>query len=245
MIRRRRFPKSSIESEELHSQERWLLTYADMITLLLGLFIILYAISKVDTKRLSEVASDIKKGFGLNVSSLGLIVEGGSGVLEDDLLQEKSAIYRLWERIGYSLKALKEKAKLKLGLAETEELKLTFITSDLSKGDILGDDPDLQFVFQKLAELSQGMDIDIIVRVQIPYEAKVDKSNFQNSWDFHSHRASLIAEKMVSQYGIPKEQISVQGFAVFQKSNDGETPEKKAKDERIEILIRKREAVEK
>ncbi len=241
-MRRRRFPKQNHE-EISHDQERWLLTYADMITLLLGLFIILYAISKVDTKKLNDVASDIKKGFGLKVASIGQIVEGGSGLLEDDAMEPKSEIYYLWERIGFALKALKERAKLKLGLAEAEELKLTFITPDLAKGDIVEGDPDLQYAFKQLSELSKGMNIDIIVRVQIPYESNIDKSKFQNAWDYHSHRASIIAEKMVKDYGIPSDQISVQGYSVFQKSNDGETPEKKAKDERIEILIRKRDDV--
>ncbi len=241
-MRRPRFPKSKTE-EVSHDQERWLLTYADMITLLLGLFIILYAISKVDSKKLSEVASDIKKGFGLKVTSIGQIVDGGVGILEDDSMEPKSEIFHLWERIGHALKELKDKAKLKLGLAEAEELKLTFIIPDLAKGDIVEDDPDLQYALKQLSELSKGMDIDIIVRVQIPYESSIDKSKFQNAWDYHSHRASIIAEKMVNEYGIPREQVSVQGYAVFQKSNENDTPEKKAKDERIEILIRKKEVL--
>ena len=39
------------------NEERWLLTYADLITLLLGLFVILYAISKVDAGKYAEIAS--------------------------------------------------------------------------------------------------------------------------------------------------------------------------------------------
>ncbi|TGM72627.1 endoflagellar motor protein [Leptospira mtsangambouensis] len=242
MRRRSRFV--SKEEEHIEAHDRWLLTYADMITLLLGLFIILYAISKVDANRLTEVAKDIKRGFGLNVSSVGALLDGGSGILEDDTMEPKSQVFRLWERIGFALKTLREKAKLKLGLAETEELKLTFAGSDLASDDILKADPDLKFAFEQLAELSKGMDIDIVVRVQIPYESQIDKSKFQNSWDYHSHRASLLAEKLVNEYGIPKEQVSVQGYAMFQKVKDSDTPEKKAKEERIEILIRKKETTE-
>jgi len=236
--RRRRQTSEEIETEQ---GERWLLTYADMITLLLGLFIILYAISKVDSKKLNDVAKDIRKGFGLNVSSLGLVIEGGAGILEDDTMVPKTQVFRLWERIGFALKTLKEKAKLKLGLAETEELKLTFFSSGIGTDDVLKSDPDLQFAFSQLAELSKGLDVDILIRVQIPYEQNIDKSKFQNSWDYHSHRASLLAEKLVNEYGVPKESVSVQGYAQFQKSIAADTPEKKAKEERIEILIRKKE----
>lgn len=242
MRKRSRFV--SREEEHVEAHDRWLLTYADMITLLLGLFIILYAVSKVDSKRLNEVAKDIKRGFGLNVSSVGALLDGGSGILEDDTMIPKSDVFRLWERIGFSLKALKEKAKLKLGLAETEELKLTFAGSDLASDDVLKTDPDLKFAFEQLAVLSKGMDIDIVVRVHIPYESQIDKSKFQNSWDYHSNRASLLAEKLVTEYGIPKEQVSVQGYAMFQKSKTSDTPEKKANEERIEILIRKKETAD-
>ncbi|MDF3821161.1 flagellar motor protein MotB [Leptospira sp. 96542] len=241
-MRRKRSRFSTVEEDHSESNERWLLTYADMITLLLGLFIILYAISKVDDKRLSEVANEIKRGFGLNVSSVGLLLDGGAGLLTDDVMEPKSQVYRLWERIGFALRSLKEKTKLKLGLAETEELKLTFLSSNLTSEDVLKDDPDLSFAFSQIAELSKGLDIEILVRVQIPYEANVDKSKFQNSWDYHSHKASLLAEKLVSQYGVPKDQVSVQGYAMFQKSKSADTPEKKAAEERIEILIRKRES---
>lgn len=243
IMRNRRFRRTTKEDEISEHSERWLLTYADMITLLLGLFIILYAISKVDTKRLNEVAKDIRKGFGLNASALGLVVDGGAGILEDDTMEPKSQLFRLWEKVGFALKSLKEKAKLKLGLAETEELKLTFFSSGIATDDVLKNDPELQFAFGQIAELSKGLDVDILVRVHIPYNQSIDKSKFQNEWDYHSHRASLLAEKLVNEYGIPSENVSVQGYATFQKGKSADTPEKKAKEERIEILIRKKESL--
>lgn len=241
MRRRQRFPSSQEDNSE--SQERWLLTYADMITLLLGLFIILYAVSKVDAKRMSDVAKEIRKGFGLKVSSIGTVLDGGSGLLEEDILEPKSQVFRLWERIGYALKELKEKAKLKLGLAETEELKLTFLGSDLTSKESLESDEDLDFAFRQLAQLSKDMDIEMVVRVHVPYETNVDLSKFKNAWDSHAHRASILAERLVGQYGISKEKISIQGYSTFQREGETDTPEKKAQQERIEILIRKKESV--
>lgn len=42
---------------------RWMLTYLDMVTLLFGVFIILYAMSKPDAKKFDEVAQALKEGF--------------------------------------------------------------------------------------------------------------------------------------------------------------------------------------
>lgn len=45
------------------SSERWLLTYADMITLLLALFILLFAMSTIDTLRFEAVARELSQSF--------------------------------------------------------------------------------------------------------------------------------------------------------------------------------------
>jgi len=51
--------------EEAHSNhERWLITYADMITLLMVLFIVMFAISQVDQKRFEELKDGVAAGFG-------------------------------------------------------------------------------------------------------------------------------------------------------------------------------------
>ena len=52
---------SSHEEEE--NSERWLLTYADMITLLLALFIILYAISNVNAQKFQEIADAASQAY--------------------------------------------------------------------------------------------------------------------------------------------------------------------------------------
>ena len=57
MKRRRRLPHHN-------NEDRWLLTYSDLITLLLGLFVILYAISKVDAGKYAEIASALSGVFG-------------------------------------------------------------------------------------------------------------------------------------------------------------------------------------
>ncbi len=58
---------------------RWLLTYADLITLLLAFFIIMYAGSKTDLERFAKLAISLRQGFGLTVLPAG----GGAGILPE------------------------------------------------------------------------------------------------------------------------------------------------------------------
>jgi chemotaxis protein MotB len=54
--------------------ERWLLTYADMITLLMALFIVMWAISSVNTTKFAELSVSLKQAFN------GKLVEGGENI---------------------------------------------------------------------------------------------------------------------------------------------------------------------
>lgn len=219
------------------NRDRWLLTYADMITLLLGLFIILYSISQVDQNKLKQVADLVRGGFGLGES----FFEGSNITLEEDpLLQPRTQIYRFWERISYALKKLKEKTKLFIGINETEEIRIQVFAPSLGEGEFHPDE-DTDFTFKKVAEVAQGMDVDITLRVQVPYAEQAGQG-FRNTWEYNAHRASLIAETLSEKYGISRDRLSVQAYHGFRKlgPEEGPSPEIKASQERIEIIIRKR-----
>lgn len=235
---RTRFSRYKKQEAADENRDRWLLTYADMITLLLGLFIILYSISQVDQNKLKQVADLVRGGFGLGES----FFEGSAITLEEDpLLQPRTQLFRFWERVSYALKKMKEKTKLLIGINETEEIRIQVFASSLGEGDFHPDE-DTDFTFKKIAEVAQGMDVDITLRVQIPYADQLSDRGFRSAWEYNAHRAALVAETLSQKYGIEKDRLSVQAFSGFRKVGPEEetSPEAKASQERIEIIIRKR-----
>ncbi|CAM3762839.1 flagellar motor protein MotB [Nocardioides zeicaulis] len=56
------------EHEEHENHERWLVTYADMVTLLMVLFIVMFAMSSVDQKKFNELKAGLAAGFGESTS---------------------------------------------------------------------------------------------------------------------------------------------------------------------------------
>ena len=71
------------EEEEHENHERWLVSYADMVTLLMCLFIVLYAISQVDQKKFDQLASGLAESFGAPIVALSATSSGSSaGVLD-------------------------------------------------------------------------------------------------------------------------------------------------------------------
>jgi chemotaxis protein MotB len=66
------------EAEEHENHERWLVSYADMMTLLMVLFIVLFAISQVDDKKFAQLKEGLTSGFGAPVA----VLSGGDALLQ-------------------------------------------------------------------------------------------------------------------------------------------------------------------
>src|SRR5215212_5942976 len=58
------------EEEEHENHERWLVSYADMLTLLFALFVVLFAMSQVDVTKFNSFAEGLQQGFGAPVTIL-------------------------------------------------------------------------------------------------------------------------------------------------------------------------------
>jgi chemotaxis protein MotB len=68
------------EHEEHVNHERWLVSYADMMTLLMVLFIVMFAISQVDQKRFDQLKDGMAAGFGATPSPF----EGSSSTMDGE-----------------------------------------------------------------------------------------------------------------------------------------------------------------
>jgi len=78
MARRKKKPVE----EEHENAERWLLTYADMITLLMVLFIVLFAIGQIDSKKFDKLHDGLAQSFGEST-----VLDGGAGLLDGSSVQ--------------------------------------------------------------------------------------------------------------------------------------------------------------
>jgi chemotaxis protein MotB len=66
----RRRKRGHEEHEEHVNHERWLVSYADMLTLLFVLFVVLFSMSSVDQKKFAELAAGLSEGFGAQTAAL-------------------------------------------------------------------------------------------------------------------------------------------------------------------------------
>ena len=75
------------EHEEHENHERWLVSYADMMTLLMVLFIVMFAISSINQGKFDQLKQGLHNGFGTPQTMMAggdNILDSGSGVAPDD-----------------------------------------------------------------------------------------------------------------------------------------------------------------
>jgi len=84
MSRRRK--RSGAHDEEHTNHERWLVTYADMVTLLMVLFIVMFAMSQVDQKKFDQLKAGLAVGFGqaptIESGSTSILDQNGDSAAE-------------------------------------------------------------------------------------------------------------------------------------------------------------------
>lgn len=70
------------QAHDEHPDERWLLTYADLITLLMALFIVMFAISSVNQGKFEELAKSLSTAFGGKTGGEAIKETGGTPGVE-------------------------------------------------------------------------------------------------------------------------------------------------------------------
>ncbi len=206
-----------------HSSERWLLTYADLITLLLGLFVILYAMSQVDSGKYSRVVQALGGMFGNTV-----MLEGGNSVLpnqrEDIEARVRSAMY---EDLQNQMVSVSQDTRgVVVHLAE--ELlfpsgSATLKGASLSRLDLLG---------AVLKTLSNELRIEGHTD-----DVPISTAAFPSNWHLSVARAMTVGDYLMGRINLDPERVTIVGYSQYKPLEPNTTAENKAKNRRVDIVI--------
>src|SRR5947209_16127110 len=81
-------------------EERWLLTYADMITLLMALFMVLFSISAVNKAKLQSLQQSLQQAFSGEILPGGVAIRDNGGGSQTEQLANVPAIPAIQPLIG-------------------------------------------------------------------------------------------------------------------------------------------------
>ncbi|MFP4529572.1 MAG: flagellar motor protein MotB [Candidatus Kapaibacterium sp.] len=219
--------------------DRYLITYADLITLLLGLFVILYASAQVDEAKYKEFSAAFSEYF-----KPGQTLEGGSGVLEgsrqglpEPILPPSSKSFEaIASEVESRLKDYIEQGELRVqkiddGIVLTLSEKLLFQSSkaEIQEGAFAALDT--------LANILQGVDYQISIDGHTDSDP-IRTFRYESNWHLSVARALNVGYYLI-QHGLPEVNTNIRGFGAQRPVVGNETPDGKAMNRRVEITLRK------
>lgn len=216
--------RKSAASEPVESRDRWLVSYADLMTLLLALFIVLYAAA--DHERATKIASAIAAQF----SEAGAANAPASGVLPaaDSLVAARSAIDRAFAMSS----SLRNRARVKVterGIVVSLTEAGFFAPADASIRE------DALAVLDELAQAVRES------KAQVRVEGHTDSlpistARYPSNWELSAARAATVLSHLVDR-GVPASRLSVAGFAGERPVGDNVTPEGRALNRRVDLVV--------
>jgi chemotaxis protein MotB len=264
-------PKGSRHHHEEHEEhvnhEAWVIPYADMLTLLMGLFLVLWAISNQDLAKLQQFG----EGFGAAVGMVSPVDTGergsgaGQGLLEGNPPTTTMALSA--DEQQRAVAALqRERLTLEHQAVETENLaraEIVIATAAANAGAqeaVSFDREDRGLVVSIVSDdvlfdpgsaqlRSDGVDVlDAVAGglVALPNTLSIEghtdwipiaTDRYPSNWELSTARASAVLRYLNLRHGVPAGRMVAGGYADQQPKADNFTVEGRAVNRRVDIVV--------
>lgn len=244
---RRRRTKHAGGEEEHGPDERWMASYMDMVTVLMCMFIVLFAMSTVDTKKFAELRNSLATGFG--VTDIGKIDTAKGTIVPpsdadatsqafaagQDAVKEVESLKQLEQRISDAL------ASKGLASAVQYELDERGLTIRLVDGQTFFAPNSTALVgvsttvLDTISPILAATTNDISVEGHADYRAP--QAPFPSNWELSSGRAVQVLRRMVEAGGVNAAKIGAVGYGSSRPLTDGTAPDDLAKNRRVDIVV--------
>lgn len=251
------------EEHEEHVDESWLVPYADILTLLLALFIVLYSMNSVDQKKFEELSQAFSIAFssGQSVLDMPSIVERGpdtrteyggkedateQGMTEKEPLSE-AEIEQVIEQSKTELNELKQQIDQYIadnGLTTSLETSLNMsqllITIrdnalfNSAEATVNREGQELAVSIAEMLENYPDFNIEIAGHTD---NSPISNAQFRSNWDLSVMRAVRFMDIMLENDTLDPKRFSAVGFGEHHPLASNDTAEGKAKNRRVEVSI--------
>jgi chemotaxis protein MotB len=225
------------------SHERWLVSYADFITLLFGFFVVMYAFAKADQKKQVQVTAAIDAAF----RSMGLPMvpvsstatqQTPNAVMNDDVLTP--ALVKMdFQRIQRELNS-ELAGQLKAHTVSIEMGRDGLIISLREAGFFASGSaipkPEALPVLRQIAESLGRTPYDLRIEGHTD-NVPIHNSQFDSNWELSTARATSIARLFLYLKAIPPDRLSAAGYAEFHPFATNDTAEGRALNRRVDIVV--------
>lgn len=224
---------------EKEGTQRWLLTYADMISLLAVFFIMLYAMSIISMEKFMQLAISVRAGFGGEVPKLGggLLPERGGRVRPSIKREVGVSPVEIAAQIKKYVKAHKLTGKVSVWVME-RGIRIRLLTDGLlfPKGEATLT-PRSVGILSRIANLIRGLDAPIRVEGHT-CDLPIHTAKFPSNWELSAARAAAVARFLISR-GVEPRRIQIVGYADTRPIVPNTSESNRRLNRRVEIYVLK------
>lgn len=256
--------KKHEEHEEHVNHEAWVIPYADMLTLLMGLFLVLWSMGQTDLQKMKEMSAGFASAMGMSSDSASGSTAGsgttgadynpiadsalsgnGTSDAQEALATQKSidaAKATEQQQLGAVKQELSERIAA-AGLAGQVELKLeprglVVVVTD----GLLFDSGSATLVGSAQDALATVAEPLLAVSQPIVIEGHTDdqpiaSGSFPTNWELSTARATAVLRYMIDRFGFAGDRLSATGYAATHPVADNATAGGRAANRRVEILV--------
>lgn len=233
---------------EHDNHDRWMISYADFVTLLFAFFVVMYAISSVNEEKYKTFSNSLSIAFRQPI-----VVSNGVVEKQPDQSQMlKALVDRRTARLGEQQRKIQERMKnLASGLSEVMAPLINQHTVNINqtkRGVVI--DISASTLFRTGEATLQPGSLEVLRQVaavlgkedfSIEVEGHSDDipiatAQFPSNWELSSARASSVARMLIDN-GVPSKRLAVVGLASNQPLVPNDSPENRARNRRVIILI--------
>lgn len=243
---------------EEHIDETWLIPYADLLTLLLALFIVLFASSQVDIKKFDQLAQSLNVALNGGVS----FFENPSPVQipettpqttlpekeeqkkqeserekqqREKFQQETENLKKLQQSLEAYIKENKLTDKLQTKLTDLG-LMITILDNALFASGSADVRPDARKLATEISGMLEQFPRQVIVSGHTD-NIPIHTREFPSNWDLSSKRALNFMKILLENSTLDPRKFSATGFGEYHPIAPNTTPEGRAKNRRVEVSI--------
>ncbi|SHF34761.1 flagellar motor protein MotB [Desulforamulus putei] len=224
------------------NHERWLITYADLITLLLIFFVVMYTLSKIDANKYYAIASSLAKTMG---GSQSIMESGGPSLVPgaDESKELESYLDKAEEKNMEKIQKQIQEYVDKQGLAGK-------VTVSIEERGIVVSFQDVVLFPLGVAELNPSSR-DIVDKVgailrQTPNYIRVEghtdnlpisTSRFPSNWELSLARSASVVHRLIEFSDIPPDRLSATGYGEYRPRKPNDSEANRQQNRRVDIVV--------
>ena len=250
------------KAAERPNHDRWLVSYADFITLLFGLFVVLFSSSQVDKRKIGKISAAIQEAFqqmgvspAANSRSPTLdpspgeniqLIENGKGISGrgkmlspvDQLMKSAAAqtnMGALQKELNDSLGAEIQRKEVVLK-ANREGLVISLREVGFFDSGSAELRPASEAAVKRLAQVLDGQANNIRIEGHTD-NVPIHNTQFASNWELSTARATEMIRLFITHYNLAATRLSAAGYAEYHPVATNDTSEGRAQNRRVDIVV--------